>query len=237
MGELKLKESTPLLIKLIGSYDDLRDYNILHSLGLCASRGDNNVISRVEKLAKSKSDMVKRMAKEVLLALYPEDKKNKLKSGEFDSLPKEIKQNWDKSVDQLVSIVKSNLNSKKPKTFSILYTLYVVNSEKARAVLREILLNCKMAPNYFRQIRYIYKISEFRVDPEFFGLVLYRFSMEKSYCTKSYWDSYQLRDSWDYFGEEEAEKEFKKDNSKLAYSDGTRLYFKKRVWRFLRKLG
>jgi hypothetical protein len=94
-----------------------------------------------------------------------------------------------------------------------------------------------LQPNFFKYIRHIYKIAEFREDADVWAAVAYRFEKSSAYFRRSYWGdwAYLPGDGYNYV--ENATKEMEKPNSRLAFSNKTRDYFKRRVLRTLQQLG
>ena len=88
-GELKIKEATPLLINLLGTGDDLRDYCIVWALGWC---GDQSAIAILTELYENSQTpaFVNRIAFEALLKLGNEGLKATFQSELIASLPLEL---------------------------------------------------------------------------------------------------------------------------------------------------
>ena len=237
VGELKIKEATPHLIELLGTAKELRDYCIAWSLGFC---GDEKTIPQLEKLLSHKADFVRRIAREAIFKLGDETKRNELIEKSISELPKVLQnlatrgtaKNFDKALGEI-------FKKQKTEAYDLLTRIYEIDNEITRSVLLDALKIIPLAPRAFRPIRHIYKMAEYRRDPEVFGAIARRFEIEKAvFHTSPWWDAvyFQKDDgTWEYINDRK--KELAKENSRLAFSNRTKDYFCRRTWRTLRRLG
>jgi hypothetical protein len=127
-----------------------------------------------------------------------------------------------------------------PERFEVLETLYLIDNEKVRPALLQFLRNAPLRPPYFQRLRHIFKAAEYRRDGEVFGLLAYRFEKEKAYYKIRYrgsrWVSLQGGRHMS-LERKDVRAELAHAESKIAYSQRTRHYFRRRVWRTLRRLG
>ena len=234
MGELELKEAIPHLIKLLHSKDDFRDYCILHSLGFCAKPPNQEVSDAADKIYNSFSatPYIKRMALELILKIGSDELKEKYQKSINDSIAQKIEQYKDGSTFELTGV----FNENKVENYEVLYLLYLSESDNYRELLIKLLKNIPFEPGYFRQIRYIFKASLFRKDYEVFGLLSYRFEKEKSFFTRDPWGFWDPKTNR-WLEDEDLTDILKSDKSHLAFSKQTKTYFKKKIWREMKKLG
>ncbi len=251
-GELKISEATPLLIKLIGTGEPLRDYCIAWALGWC---GDDSAIAPVTHLYNniSNPEFVRRIAFEALLKLSDAEKTASLQAERIEFLPPEL-QNLARngSSENFATALSNYLKQDNYKHFAVLDTIYQIDNQYLRPALLDILCTSPLKPNYFKQLRHIFKMAEYRHDAEVFGILTYRFEIEKAgFSSKSYYVSlpsggHLRKIVWGDFNRQigryeskgsEIEAELKYPESRIAYSSNTREYLLRRVWRTLKQLG
>ena len=235
-GELKIKEATPLLINLLGTGDDLRDYCIVWALGWC---GDQSAIAILTELYENSQtpEFVNRIAFEALLKLGDEGLKATLQAELIASLPLELGRLARTSSSELFEEFAVNHSY---YFFAVFEKLYQVDNPYIRASILKILRSVPFQANYFRSIRRIFKIAEYRHDAEVFAILAYRFER-----VLGNFNNDLLTFSW----EEEEEKKYQLDKRRVyddelkkpypivAYSYQTQQYLRRRVWRSLKRLG
>ncbi|MBI4851294.1 MAG: WGR domain-containing protein [Acidobacteria bacterium] len=234
-GELKIREATPFLINLIGNGTSLRDYCIAWSLGWC---GDETAVSSLGRLYGDigSSDSVRRIAAEALLKLSDEETQKEFRNDMIERLPAELRDSArsgssEKFSHQLRSYLKTDHYSK----FEVLEMIYLIDNEYVRPALLEILRTCPLKPNYFQRLRHIFKAAEYRHDAEVFGILAYRFEKEQEMFTSSkYSKTVYIIVNGTY--ENINKSSLRNKDSRIAYSNSTRMYFRKRIWRTLKRL-
>ncbi len=239
-GELKIAEAAPILIGLIGSGDALRDYCIAWALGWC---GDKSAISALGRLLNDNTttEAVRRIAVEALLKLLSEKDRQDFKNDCLAKLPNELRELATRGKPEVFAqALHAYLSSTDVKRFDVLKTLYVIDNTIVRPALLDVLRTAPLKPNYFKQLRHIFKAAEYRRDAEVFGLIAFRFEKERAMYSQWYQSSWQQQTQ--QFGTtihspRKAGEELKKDGAKYAYGENTRRYLRKRVWRTLRRLG
>ena len=238
-GELKITEAAPLLIGLIGSGDVLRDYCIAWALGWC---GDRSAVSALGRLLNDNSttDAVRRIAVEALLKLLSEKDRQGFKNDCLAKLPNELRALAATGTPEVFTqALQAFLTSSDPKRFDVLKLLYVIDNDTVRPALLNVLQTAPLKPNYFKQLRHIFKAAEYRRDAEVFGLIAYRFEKERAMYRRWYqgrWYSKTEQVMSSVVSAYSAGQELKKDDAKYAYGENTRRYLRKRVWRTLRRL-
>lgn len=237
-GELKIKEAVPLLIKLISTGESLRDYCIAWALGRC---GDQGAIPVLKTLAESTvhPEHIQRIAWEALYQLSDEKDQEKMRSQKIEKLPlaiRDLAKNG--SVEDFATALQAYLDNKDYKRYQVIDTLYQIDNEYTRPVILNLVKTAPFQPNYFKQLRHIFKMAEYRGDGEVFGILAYRFEMQPgNFENYSGWEYDQQRRRYIATKNRYSTEELKKANSKKAYSKQTREYLKRRVWRTLKTLG
>jgi hypothetical protein len=107
-----------------------------------------------------------------------------------------------------------------------------------KQILKSILLQLPLKPNYFKHIRHIYKLAEFRDDFEMLGMLSCKFEREQEMFRQK---NNEYGDPNVYVASIEEgidpKKELPKKTSRLAYSNKTRQYLRKRSLRNLNNYG
>ena len=237
-GELKIKNAVPLLLQLISTGTPLRDYCIAWALGKC---GDKSAILALKTLAESKvyPEHIQRIAWEAVYQLSSDRQRNEMRSQQIEKLPsvlKDLAQNG--TVETFESALQTYLYNKDYKRYRVLDTLYQINNEYTRPAILKLVKTAPFQPNYFKQLRHIFKMAEYRCDGEVFGILAYRFEMQSG--------NFKNHPRWEYDRQQRRyvasknryfTEELKKTNSNKAYSEQTREYLRRRVWRTLKTLG
>lgn len=235
-GELKIKEAEPLLLDCLGRGSEMLDYCAVWSLGFCAV-DKGAVISKLLSIYDKPNapEKVKRITTEALLKLFDDKQKEDFRSNLIKAIPEQLTDTMVNSPDEFPKKVKQYIGTADYKQADLLYALYLIDTELTRKAVIEMVKTAKMRPNSFQQIRHIFKASEYRRDGEIFGLIAYRFSKSKAMFDGD--SHYPLHSQRDWTNREGVYKAIEKPDSKYAYSSKTRAYFRRRVWRTLRRLG
>lgn len=235
-GELKIKEAAPPIANLIGTAKELRDYCCAWSLGFC---GDIETLPALEKLAETGAEFVRRIAREAILKIADETTLKNLREKAISELPESL-QNLAGSGTALKfeGALREEINAQKTGALMILSRVYEVENEIMRPALLKLLQEIPLKPRYFKPIRQIFKIAEYRRDAEVFGIIAKRFEISSAgFTSNSYWDSIYVQDENGRYSTVKKSTELTKENSRIAYSDKTKDYFRRRTWRTLRRMG
>jgi len=253
-GELKIAEAGPGLINLIGTGEPLRDYCIAWSLGWCGGEGAVEALTRLYRNPAT-AEFVRRIAFEGLLKLADEEGRAHLRSSIIELLPAQLRELVENgSAEAFSTALKLELDTEDSSRFAVLDRLYQIDSQFVRSALLDILKIAPLRPNYFKPIRHIFKMAEYRRDAEVFAILARRFEDEKAMYRRHYYGvripgddyAYLSNYEWEY---NEKTKEHKKvetnellnemqsPNARIAYSSHTREYLLRRVWRTLKQLG
>ncbi len=236
-GELKIKTATPLLIQLIGTGEPLRDYCIAWALGWC---GDNSAIAPLNQLTNNSAEFVRRIAWEALYKLSDTQRREEMKAQKIAQLPPELRDSAQNSTEFAIAL-KNYLTTSDSQRFAVLDTIYQIDNEFVRPALLDTICDAPFKPNYFQRLRHIFKIAEYRHDAEVFGILAYAFEKEPSTFDnkrtgRKRWDAVKRK----YIRVSKQrlhDKELKSPQSTKAYSQQTREYLRRRVWRTLEQLG
>jgi HEAT repeat protein len=140
------------------------------------------------------------------------------------------------NANAVIAVLEPALN--KVITYSVLESLYLFSEDftQLRTVILSFLQKIPFKPNAFKAVRHIFKIAEFREDAEVLALLFYRLEQTKPYFSFRYGREYGLYDA-EYNYIQKPVQELQKQYPRLAYSNLTADYFKRRGWRILRTLG
>jgi predicted DNA-binding WGR domain protein len=251
-GELKIAEAGPLLINLIGTGEPLRDYCIAWSLGWCGGEGAVAALTRLYRDAAT-AEFVRRIAFEGLLKLTDEEGRSHLRSAIIELLPVELRElARNGSAEEFSAALKTHLDSPDGRRFAVLDTIYQIDNEWVRSTLLDILSTAPFKPNYFKQIRHIFKMAEYRHDAEVFAIIADRLEREQAmYSSNSYgiyipgggylrkiqWQHNKKTNQSEPVKSREFSDEMQSPNARIAYGNCTREYLLRRVWRTLKQLG
>ena len=125
------------------------------------------------------------------------------------------------------------LKTKQNDYLESLYLLALTEKELLEQVVAPVLLQIPFIPNYFKHVRFVFKVSEMIEEPVAYAIIAKKFEAERAYYNKASWGNYAYT-AGEYF--EDVYKELKKKDAKLAYSKSTKLYFQKRVNRWLDRM-
>lgn len=234
-GELKIKEATPFLLQLFGSDNSLLNYCCMWALGFC---GDNKILPDLLEIAQNEkySKAIRRITREAIFKIGDETTKNLWREKAVQRLPEELRKAWDtQSKEILVDKLNEILQKPRRNSFDELTALYEINDEVSHFALLNILPTIPLKAKFFRPLRHIFKIAEFRRDAEIFGIIAKRFETEKGtyeYYYNSDWK--QINGKWQQVEKGDG---INTETSDFAFGDSTKQYLTRRSWRTLRRLG
>ncbi|MDY6902412.1 MAG: HEAT repeat domain-containing protein, partial [Cyanobacteriota bacterium] len=237
-GELKIKEATPLLINLLGTGEDLRDYCIAWSLGWCGDRSTIPVLTELYENPQT-PEFVSRIAFEAILKLADEGTKATLQADLISSLPLELGRLARTTSQEIFEQFAINHPS---YFFQVFEKIYQIDNPYIRPSILKILRTVPFQPNYFRSIRRIFKIAEYRLDAEVFAILAYRFervmgNFNNNLLTLTPYEEDEEEKTYQLDNRRVYDDELKKPYPIVAYSYQTQQYFRRRIWRTLKRLG
>ncbi|MCP4109160.1 MAG: hypothetical protein GY749_27130 [Desulfobacteraceae bacterium] len=239
-GELKLPDAVPYLTELAHLGDNMDKYCVAWSIARCSAQ-DQDTYGRdaLEVLFSyynnTNNEPLKRIAAEGICFLQKNGEQDDFFQSLIETLPSGLRSAAREPDPEIIlKKLKEYLFDLKTTLNDYLTTLYHISHRypHIRSALLEVLPEVPLKPNYFKQIRHIFKAAEFREDKEVHGLLAYRFEKTKEYYKDNYY--FYDKEERDYIS---TSREKKKKDSRIAYSDITRNYMRKRIVRTLRRLG
>ncbi|MEE3717559.1 HEAT repeat domain-containing protein [Tumidithrix elongata RA019] len=246
VGELKIAAAVPLLLRFLNtSVNPIRNYAIAWSLGWC---GDPTVIPTLEGLYQNSAtpDSVRRIAFEAVFKLADSAKQAEMRSQLIAQLPIALQDPVRNGTsEQFAGAFQAFLNSDDRFRFMAIELLYQIDRENIRPVILEVLRTVPLQFNYFQRVRHIFKIAEYRQDAEAFAILARRFDANEPASRISSYRDPRTREIMIFVEEEGVAKEFPLREhpeyeaalTNQVYTQKTRSYLRRRVWRSLRKLG
>ncbi len=235
-GELQIREAAPLLVKLIGSGDALRDYCLAWALGWC---GDPSAVPALQQLLNrtGTTEAVQRISLEAIFKLAPDSRPQSSQNLSF--WPADLRDRTRAgSTDELVTALRTQIQEDPTQGFALLEVLYIAGDSSVRPALLELLRTISLKHGSFRHVRHLFKVAEYRRDGAVFGLLSHRFEKEKAtYRSPDYGMYVEEAGGYRYLDNEQFKQYLATPKVTYAYSSATREYFRRRVWRTLRKLG
>ncbi|MCE0556641.1 hypothetical protein [Motilimonas sp. E26] len=217
-------EVAQYLVTLLGSHHWQLDYSLLWAIGRI---GDQSQLASIAPYLSHKNPNLAALALEASLALSDENTALSLiRDAGVANNP------LLQSVESLT--IELDQASKHGDANALLKHCYL-QAQYCRAThsaLVSVLKDIPLAPGTFKGLRYLFKMSEFRLDADVFAQLSYRFETQKHYFTADWSYYYHPR-----HGRINVQEELKKTNSRLAYSKATRNYLRRRSWRVLKQLG
>lgn len=232
LGQGDVIASTAALTQNIGRGDWLEDYSIAFTLGRWREPSTQPAL---EKFRRHSNARVREMGLEALLVtLSPAAAANELQA-ERSALPAALQAAVNtRNEVAIASELETMAGGKSSALNGALVSLYRValTEPSVQQALLRFCGVCALAPGAFRGLRHVFKTAEMRVDYDMFARLAHRFETTDQY----------FNNTWDHayvpgVGPMVASRELTKDQSRLAYSNRTRAYLRRRAWRTLRRLG
>lgn len=238
-GELQIKGIAPLIENFIGTGQELRDYCCAWALGHC---GDENSLPALEKLLTHESDAVKRIAFEACLKISPN--RQQLIDEKINSLPADAKKilvdfkDSESGNEELAQFLQKAVQNHKAGAFTILEDFYSIAPANFKPAIVETIRAVSVKTKFFKTLRHIFKIAEFRRDAAVYGILARRFETESAKVNAPRWSEqiyfYDENGKWQRLN---YKQELKKPDSSIAFTNRTKNYLMRRSWRTLRRLG
>ena len=242
-GEMGIRTATPLLARLVGTGETLRDYCIAWSIGRC---GDPSGLAALRGLYQSpgSSPAVVRITTAAMLELLAPAERDEFARALVGSLPEPLRtddpQALSTALDAHLTTDDEPYGASEAGPWAALETLYLSNTPAARHAVTRVLRTAPLRPPAFQRFRAIFKLAEFRRDGLVFGILAHRFATERA--------MFEIKKSGtarvpDRSGQRTTRMRPKQLRAMLAgprpsaaYSSKTRAYFRRRVWHTLRRL-
>ncbi|GBC61796.1 WGR domain-containing protein [Desulfonema ishimotonii] len=227
-GELKMAGAVPYLVQLADQGDEMTRYCTAWALGRCASEGDDAALKVLTAYhtGPDAGDSVRRIATAALLKLQHQE--SPIAETLRNALPDDL---CTALSDGDPDALRTKLETAPADCLTTLYLLSELYPA-IRQVLKDILTDLPLKPGYFRSVRHIFKLAEFGEDHEFHGLLAYRFEKTGAFYRSSDYGYSMVGSEYINVTEEQ-----QKDHPRVAYSDRTRNYLKRRILRNLKQTG
>ena len=238
-GAMQLPAAVPSLLALAAKETDMAKYCVAWALGRCANQDTAPEVAAV--LAQyyqnsANSGAVRRIAAEGLSRLHKNNPQSAFFRTLIDKLPSSLREAVEKGdPDGLTRKLRELLFELQTTSNNFLTTLYHLTQPQPqiRASLLTILAELPLQPNYFKQFRRILKAAEFREDAEMYGLLAYRLEKVAAFYNRRRWRYSDIPK----IGRINVEEEYRKKQPRIAYSDKTREYLRRRVIHALQHAG
>lgn len=234
LGEQRITDAAPYLVNLLGTGEAMLEYCLIWAIG---RSGDGKACSAVRKLIQhGKTDAVRRVATWASMELAEVEFRTHWARQLIADWPFVLREAWaSENAEQLLSSIKEAITWQRFPVGDWLESLDLVAQSYplARQVLLSLLKDLPLIPGYFKAIRRLYKAAEFRSDGEIWALLHLRFERSKPYFRIPTWGEYVAVQDHNI----RVKNEWGRADSRLAYSDRTRDYLRRRGWRTLRRLG
>lgn len=230
VGELMIQKAIPHLLRLSANdLDDQEKYALIWTLGRLA---DEAAIPFLERLHNAPpAALFVNITREALAQTYQGTERTEFIKKIMLGLPHDFEAVLATNDEQEIFNWLNDNCLQLQKTNDLLPVVYTISKEYSvlRQALISLVASLPMKPKHFKALRQVFKAAEFRKDGEMFGGLAYRFEKTtENYNSGSFWTNTETG----YINTKAGQK-----NGEIAYSNKTRAYFKRRVWRTLRKLG
>ncbi|GHU19671.1 hypothetical protein FACS189475_07290 [Betaproteobacteria bacterium] len=240
LGEHRVTQAVPSLLPLLGSGNAMLDYCLCWALGRSGRCGnDSQALPALDALRQQgHSDSVKRMATLAWLELSDEAARQAHAGTLIDDWPAWLRKAWASGDSAQIESAFANKGKWQPLRredwLEQLDQLAQAPTHRlaARALLMRLIAELPLEYGTYRTIRRLYKAAEFRGDADLYGLLHERF--ETTMHTMQNRPSH-VRVGKRYLPFAEALKD-RPESVKVAYTQRTRDYLRRRTWRNLRRL-
>ncbi len=232
LAELGAAQCLPAIVNSIKRGDWLEDYSIAWAIGRLQAKQYSNDLAGLQQHS---HPAVCRIAQEAYLNIASKEQMpSELQSAVSQWSEQLQKALGTDNVTELNNALGAELKSDSTDKNLLLRTLYQYSHFHpwVKSSLLKLLSTIEFKPGTFKGIRAIYKAAELRKDADVYALLAYRFETGKHF--------YRAAWSWAYapgVGYINADKEKKKPEPRIAYSERTRDYFRRRVWRTAQRMG
>jgi hypothetical protein len=212
--------------------DWIEDYSIAWTLG----RWRNDAaVPTLEKLRRHANANVREMALEsLLLTLTPSAAAGSVFEERAElppALRAELESGNEAALTAALQALEKESSPALNRALTICYRIALFMQPMQRALLAYF-AGCELAPGVFKGLRHVFKTAELRVDYDMYACLAHRFETTEEFFENN-WDSAYIPGK----GRIVVSKELPRENSRLAYSNRTRTYLRKRAWRAMRRLG
>ena len=231
-GELNVVEAVPYLLKLSNRKEKIQEYSLIWTLGRL---GDKQALPFLKKTFKvntkaKKETILDNITREALVNIFNEEDLKEFNQQLIAELPADFQAVMNTDESTILNWLNENCLKNK-KTNEILPVVYIIS--KTYGLVRKALLTfvetVPMKPKHFKGLRKVFKAAEFRKDGEMFGVLAFRLDTNR--------ENYNAGSYYAYTDEGSINTKEGQKTGKLAFSDKTKAYFQKRIWRTLKRMG
>lgn len=240
-AQMGMKEAVPYILKLATKGDDMQLYASIFAIRTLKMVEASELLRSIAQSTRHKQ-YIRNVALDALLTIQEGTELEKTVSELLDSLPSEIKYAIDKGDYESLKVYYSEKFGKKEKTEELTY-LYLLSKAypSLLQLIEYIVWQIPFESPYFRNIRAIYKLARFRDDAQILGMLSFLFEKKTPMFTRT---ASLDKESWNqdqYFYQfgnyVNVRKELSNTESRLAFSNFTKLYFQKNSFYYLKELG
>jgi hypothetical protein len=243
IGERRLAQAVPRLVDLLETGEPMLDYCIAWAIGRC---GDGGAFEAMRELSqRGRTPVVTRAARWAALNLWPADARDGEAARIADDWPAPLRRAWaglqPLPAKEAAALLQQHLADpalwnglKYAAWVEQLFELALLEGSAvdglAHRALMEIAPTLQLAAGSFRAWRRLYKGAEFAGEYALLGVLHQRLETQRA--------AYRAGGRWAQVNGRyvEIEKEIVRPDSRLAYSQRTRDYLRRRTWRNLRRL-
>ncbi len=219
VGQWRLKEALPRLRVLCGEVEGMEVWCVAWALGRCGESEDLALLDQLERDHPGNLSLSAIIA-EARFALASDDQKASLAHSLMEGLPDPLGALLEQdNLAELTSSIRQMIESgaAREHLISDLY-LVAVKWPLMREALYSVAKNVDTTKHGMLVLRQLFKAAEFRLDAEIYGVIARRFESDAG-NGHGYYD-YEARQF-----------------IRSAFSTTTKKYFKRRIWRHLKKAG
>ncbi|MBX7224694.1 MAG: WGR domain-containing protein [Chitinophagales bacterium] len=240
-ADLNIVEAIPFILKLATKGDEMQLYASMYAFKVLHATEAIGLLLSIAESKRHKS-YIQNLALESLLTIGDENIVLNTLSLILDLQSKEIKYFIDTEQDELL---KGHLFDKirKEEAIETLDKLYLISKAypSLHPILMDIVAQLPLKPPYFKPIRALYKLSKFRNDNKMLSLIAYRiektpyfYQRKVSLRPDAESNSQYIFPLQQYI---DIRKELKSNDSRIAFSNYTKLYFQSNCIQHLNNLG
>lgn len=240
-AQMEIKEAAPYILKLATKGDEMQLYASVFAIRKLKITQAAELLHSIAHSTRHKQ-YIRNVAFDALLTINEGAELEKVVSELLESLPSEIRYAIDKGDYERLKKHYAEKFAQKEKTEE-LTSLYLLS--KAYPSLIEVIENVmRQIPfesPYFRNIRAVYKLARFRDDAQILGILSFLFEKKAPAFNrtvsldKESWNQDQY--FYQFGGYVNVRKELSNNESRLAFSNFTKLYFQKNGFYYLKDLG
>ncbi len=240
-AQMKVEAAIPYILKLATRGNEMQLYASVFAIRTLKITQASELLYSIAHSTRHKR-YIRNVAIDALLAIHKDSGLEKIVSELLESLPSDIKDFIDRGDYESLKQHYSGRFQNKEKAEELVY-LYLLSKPYPSLVrfIEEILWEIPFEPPYFRHIRAIYKLARFRDDAQILGVLSFLFEKtaplfrRTASLDKEAWNQNQY--FYQIGSTVNVRKELSGEESRIAFSNFTKLYFQKNSLYYLKELG